>query len=53
VPDASRTPLATLTGSGGALTGASRYIEVRADLTTTNGEKTPVINDLTVVYRQQ
>ena len=49
-PDGSWTAFVPVTGSGGALTGNSRYVQYQAQLATTDATQTPVLDDVTIFY---
>ena len=51
-PDGTWTAPATLPGSGGGLAGTGRYLEITVQMSATaDGGKTPVLKDLSVVYK--
>ena len=46
------TPSAAITGSGGGLTGAGRYLEITVQMSATaDGGKVPTLKDVTVTYK--
>jgi hypothetical protein len=49
-PDASWTSFTALSGSGATIGATARYLQYRADLTTSNTGQTPVLQDVTFVY---
>jgi hypothetical protein len=49
-PDGTWTDFATLSSSGGTIGGNSRYLQYRAQLTTTVPGQTPVLRDITIVH---
>src|SRR3989442_1957304 len=49
-PDARWTPFAAVSTSGGPIGGGSRYIQYRAQLSTTDPAQTPVLPDVTIGY---
>ena len=51
VPDASWTPFTAL-GSGGALAGSTRYVQVAIAITTSSGAKSPVIQQVTIQFKR-
>jgi VCBS repeat-containing protein len=51
-PDATWTALTPVTASGGALAGSSRYAQFVAKETTTATTQTPVLNDVTLVFKR-
>jgi hypothetical protein len=51
VADASWTPFKAL-GAGGALVGSSRYVQFAIQLATTSGAKSPVIQDVTILFKR-
>jgi len=50
-PDASWTAFTAL-GTGGVMTGSSRYVQFSIQMTTTAAAKTPVIQDVTVQFKK-
>jgi len=50
-PDATWTPLTTA-GTGGALTGTSRYFQFVVTETTSDTKTTPVVKDVTLAFRR-
>jgi hypothetical protein len=49
-PDATWTAFTTL-GTGGALTGSSRYVQYMVQMTS-NGVKAPAVQDLSIIYKR-
>jgi hypothetical protein len=50
IPDASWTAFTTVSTSGGALTGASRYVQFTVRETTSDSKQTPMLKDITLRY---
>lgn len=50
-PDASWTAFATVP-AGGAIAGSSRYMQFAIQISTTSGAKSPVVQDVSVIYRR-
>jgi hypothetical protein len=51
IPDGTWTAFTTVSSSGAALSGVSQYSQFRLQETTTNPGQTPVVKDVTIVYR--
>jgi len=49
-PDASWTSFTTVSTSGGALTGASRYVQFTVRETTSDSKQTPMVKDVTLAF---
>ena len=49
-PDESWTEFTSIATSGGDIAGTSRYVQYRAELTTSDPMKTPALNDVTIEY---
>ena len=49
-PDGSWTPFTTIPSSGGAIGTVSRFSQYRAELTTSDAEQTPVLEDVTISF---
>ncbi len=50
IPDASWTAFSPIASSGGDIPGSSRYLQYRAQLTTTNPAATPTLSDVSIAY---
>ena len=50
-PDASWTAFAPV-GTGGTVTGSSRYIQYMFAMTSTAGTKAPIVQDVTITYKR-
>ena len=50
-PDATWTPFTTVPTAGGPLAGTSRYVQFMITETTSVPAQTPVVSDVTIVYR--
>ena len=51
-PDASWTAFAPV-GTGGVVSGSSRYIQYMVTMTSTAGTKAPIVQDVTITYKRQ